>query len=528
MVKRIFALCFFVFLFFTFSVSAITITGNPIIITGGATSATSTVSINVITPPVLTIVFPENATYLKTSIPINFTVSNGGVNNYSINDSANTTLSSNTTVTFANGFNTLHLWANNSDNQGQTHATRNFTVNTSLLTITYTNYNGSAKGDSIDFYSYPYENLTNISGLILENTNYGKIAFNESINVSNDSAPTDFAVDINSNIFILDNYIDIDSTDLPNFNKSATITIYNLTYSNPRILRDNAACPSTICSGKSYNSDTGTLIFMVTQFSKYSADETPSTSTASSSGGGGGGGSSSIDRHLDIIIEGIIKIGKGDQVAVPIKIYNTESVYLNNINLSATSPNSFLHPQFEKSDVAQLKPGENKTLMLFLTSDNDSITGNYEVKIEAAVTGPKFTEKASLFVQLLDVLGDDEVSERIKLAEDLFRENPECLELNDLLIRAQDLADEGDVSNAIAVVQEAVSRCRDLITDKEFPYKFDYNKLEEWRTPIEVALILIVVTLIIFLVFRRPKIELGGERPEKKKSFFGRIFRRDN
>ena len=62
--------------------------------------------------------------------------------------------------------------------------------------------------------------------------------------------------------------------------------ISNLTFTNPRILRDNEVCPSDICTMESY--DDGNLTLNVTGFSEYSAEETPTSSTTMVATGGGG------------------------------------------------------------------------------------------------------------------------------------------------------------------------------------------------------------------------------------------------
>ena len=91
------------------------------------------------------------------------------------------------------------------------------------------------------------------------------------------------------------NRIKINSSALPVLNKSAKLVLYNLTFTNPRILRDGSVCPLDICSRKSYTSN-GTLTFTVTGFSVYSAEETPipSPSAGGSSGGGSGKGSGGV------------------------------------------------------------------------------------------------------------------------------------------------------------------------------------------------------------------------------------------
>ena len=58
------------------------------------------------------------------------------------------------------------------------------------------------------------------------------------------------------------------------------------------------------------------------------------------------------------------------------------------------------------------------------------------------------------------------------MAQDLFKENPQCLELNDLLIEAERLMYAGDVDTSREITQEAIYRCKGLVTSEEFPLNF--------------------------------------------------------
>ena len=145
---------------------------------------------------------------------------------------------------------------------------------------------GNFSGDTTDLST---TNISNIENLTFEEVTSGKIMFSESINLSG-------VLDINKYVKIYNNRIEINSSFIPSLNKSATLYLYNLTYDNPRIMRDDLVCPSTIC--KKVNYSDGTLIFNVTQFSAYSTEETPDEPTppsddGSSGGGSGGGGGGS-------------------------------------------------------------------------------------------------------------------------------------------------------------------------------------------------------------------------------------------
>ena len=259
------------------------------IITGEATSDTTTVSLTILAAPALNLLSPENKTYLDTEVLLNYTESSSDNLFYNIDDGTNITITEATNITVSEGSHTLKLYANNS--LGTTIRTTNFTANTSKINIIYNEYAGSKKGGSTDFNStITYEALQILEDVVLENTDWGKIEFSGTINLTDDLISGDGEVDLDSNTNISENSIILNSTALPNLNKSATLYLYNLTYSNPRILIDGAVCSSAICTKISYSG--GTLEFNVTQFTTYSAEETPSTATTEDSTSQQSGGSS--------------------------------------------------------------------------------------------------------------------------------------------------------------------------------------------------------------------------------------------
>ncbi|MBT6819928.1 hypothetical protein HOA55_01085, partial [archaeon] len=143
-------------------------------------------------------------------------------------------------------------------------------------------------GDSTNLTNVDLRNITNLT---FDNPAQGKIVFSENVSFVD-------VGDVNEHVNISFNRIEVNSTGLPALNKSATLYLYNLTFSNPRILRDGAVCSTVICSEVDYTG--GTLEFTVSEFSVYTTEETPATTAtvASSSGGGGGGGGGSVPAKL--------------------------------------------------------------------------------------------------------------------------------------------------------------------------------------------------------------------------------------
>ncbi|MDP3027465.1 MAG: LamG domain-containing protein, partial [Nanoarchaeota archaeon] len=171
-------------------------------------------------------------------------------------------------------------------------------------------------------------NISNITNLVLDSPNYGKINFSESVDLSSGG-------NIDSFVNISFNRIEINTTGISALDKSARLTLYNLTYSNPRVLKDGSVCSD--CSEVGYTSSTGTFVFDVTGFSVYSAEETPATATpatdAGSSGGGGGSALTKINEDFSVDTEELkVRIVLNDVKEREIKIKNTGE---NNITIKA-------------------------------------------------------------------------------------------------------------------------------------------------------------------------------------------------
>ena len=302
-----------------FVLSTIILTSFIIVKTTGEATQTVGINITITAPPALTLLSPENETYINNkSILLNYTVGDQEWVKYSLDSGTNITLTSSIYFNASEGGHILYLYANNSE--GLRTKNVSFTVDSTKFKIDYNKYKGPKRGDSINFTIYSYEDIQNLSNILLEHAEYGKIEFNEKINVTNDEDLTDNMVNISAHTNISSNRIELNSSALPNFNKSATLYLYNLTFSDPRILRDGSVCSSTICTRESYSG--GTLKFNVTEFTIYSAGETPVIPTVTPSGGGGGG--VSIRKSFSVNPEEIkIKLKQGSTTVKTIIIKNT-------------------------------------------------------------------------------------------------------------------------------------------------------------------------------------------------------------
>jgi len=346
------------------------ITGETV--TGEATN--QDVNMSILISLSSSILSPENKTYLdNSSILLNYT-STGLSTLYNIDNLNNITLTS-SPIYFSTteGSHILYLYANNSAGEIITKNTT-FYVNSSLLTIIYDEYKGGYKGDSTNFSRYVYEDLQSLSNIILEDSIYGKIHFNQAINITNDLIPNDGLVDIDSNSNISLNKIEINPTSLPNFNKPATIWMYNLTLNNPRILKDGVICPSSICTSPVYSA--GAWKFNVTGFTVYSLEETPVIVTVTTPGGSGGSSHSyePIKEELEVEPEKIkIKLKQGETKKQTFTIKNTGKTK-KILNLSYEGLENFI--RLSETEI-ELEADETKTIIIDFIAREDTIPNLY-------------------------------------------------------------------------------------------------------------------------------------------------------
>ena len=235
-------------------------------------------------------------------------------------------------------------------------------------------------GSTTTFSGLSTEELNNMSNLTLEKSNYGKIIFNESINLTQ-VAGVDRTVNFDRDLNISDNLINADSNELPYINKSATIYLYNLTFTTPQIISGSGVCST--CTLISYSG--GTLIFSVTSFSgAYYARETPvslcgngicnpgettvtcpSDCPAGGTGGGGGGGAttSNISTDADFYVEPIfftVEMNRGEYFQKKINVINNGTENLK-IYILVQGLDEFIFPQ---TNYIELSPGQNYSLRL--------------------------------------------------------------------------------------------------------------------------------------------------------------------
>jgi len=132
----IFCLVFLFLLFININLSSAEVTGD--IVSGEVVSQPVTMNITVtsINVPSLSLLNPENETYITTkNILLNFVSIDADFIWYNLDSGSNITITGNTTFNTTGGAHTLSLYANNSN--GETSKNIVFTVDSSIFRIIY-------------------------------------------------------------------------------------------------------------------------------------------------------------------------------------------------------------------------------------------------------------------------------------------------------------------------------------------------------------------------------------------------------
>ncbi len=194
-----------------------------------------------------------------------------------------------------------------------------------------------------------------------------------------------------------------------------------------------------------------------------------------------------------------ITIYKNNTVVIPIEIVNEGNETFENVKLEASCEKdvsmTFTQDSFEKVDTKSKEKTE-----LIITSYKTY--PSYEVVVTAKVSKPKFEDSTKILINSIELgeKSEKEYNTKIAFTRDLLRENPECLELNELLDRAESLIRKKEYAKADSLIESAVRTCKYLLTKKQ-PIKEKPLRISFSKSYITIISLLIVLSMTLSVVF---------------------------
>ena len=258
-----------------------------------------------------------------------------------------------------------------------------------------------------------------------------------------------------------------------------------------------------------------------------SSDST-SPSPLSSGGGGGGGGGVSIQTETKSSDSGKKFIGfkllqpgtpvyyENGTVMSVVRVFNGANETLSGIHLSASASLPGVAPLLSKDYIETLDTGEEDKFWVMV--DTSTISGAFDIILNGTVDNPVLFDSATIYMSTLQKgqVNKTQINTKIDFVRDLLNQNPECLELNEVLQRASDYVKTGDYAKASQSIDSVIESCKYLIARAEKPaqqktiidvWKKEINDLIKSPTAYLTLISLIVSSLLIFgyYLWKKPK-----------------------
>jgi hypothetical protein len=192
---------------------------------------------------------------------------------------------------------------------------------------------------------------------------------------------------------------------------------------------------------------------------------TPPNSSSTEQNSGSGGGTTQVPVSLKLILPDPISAFKKDRIELPITLYNdgTSTLYDITLNGSVAIDGAIADDvsiSFSKSYFGGLSKGQKENLTMIIEIDTDRV-GTFEINVNATVKSPYYVDWGKMFLTIKE---GENVGEKIVFTEEFIVQNPECAELLELIDEAKSLLASGDSEGASKKSEEALSACREAIS----------------------------------------------------------------
>lgn len=231
----------------------------------------------------------------------------------------------------------------------------------------------------------------------------------------------------------------------------------------------------------------------------------PTTTSVSS---GGGGSSSSIPVTLKILLPDPLSVYSNDTILVPITLSNEGQKDLSEISFKAIVAKDKkiilnIPVFFDKPYISMLLAGSKDKVIMTVKLNPDEI-GLYEITITATSKNPVYSDWGKFFITVREP-NKTETLEKIVFTEEFIAQNPECIELKEMLEDAKKYFQQNNFNLALEKSQEALEACKFAISQKALPRRIELSPSKVYSYVAYTSIAMIFVG-IIYYFYRRIKL----------------------
>jgi len=239
---------------------------------------------------------------------------------------------------------------------------------------------------------------------------------------------------------------------------------------------------------------------------------TPSTSSGSVPTPISYGGSVSLPISLKVLLPGPVSAFRKEKITVPITVANEGSIDLYDVSLNGSVVKDGrlrqdLQVLFDKTYFTQLRAGQREKITLTIYTESED-SGMYEITLNATSKSPVYQDWGKLYVNLQDQ-GQNKTlsSDSIIFTEDLIANNPECIEIQEVVKEAQKYYNAKNYEMALAKSQQAIEACKAAVEQTSLPQQVTSfsNNIILYRN-LALASLSAIVMGMLYYFYRRIKL----------------------
>ena len=236
-----------------------------------------------------------------------------------------------------------------------------------------------------------------------------------------------------------------------------------------------------------------------------------------SSGSGDNSDSSNII-SLKLITPKEISAYEGEKIEIPLSLINRGTKTFSEIKLTSSgykngSLNDKVKTSLSKDKIRTLNPGKEEDLTLTVSfEDAENKAGDYEVLINLSSSSPKYSDWGKIYINLQRI-NETRVREILIFTEDFVAQNPECIEIKEIVKEAEGFFQQGDYLNARTKTEEALDACKNSISQVSLPRKT--NRYFYIIFYFVLVSVLALALGIIYYLLQRWRIEHGVINTDK-------------
>ncbi len=210
---------------------------------------------------------------------------------------------------------------------------------------------------------------------------------------------------------------------------------------------------------------------------------------------------------IKIIMPGKISAYEGEKMEIPLTLINSGSRTFMDLDLNSSAFKdgdlfNEIKTSLDKTFFKSLKPGEEENLTLSVFFDTDKL-GDYEILVNVVSKSPSYKDWGKIHVSL-QAINESEARELILFTQEFIAQNPQCIEIKEVVNEAQKYFEAGDYARAREKAEQAIDACEETISQVS-RLRLRIKDFKSWY--LLLAVILAFVIGLVYYFFKRRRLK---------------------